>query len=81
MITVIYLVGDARLWWRTHVEDKARKEIKSRDDLEMELKEQFFSCNMTYFAQEELKKLRQNRGPVRDYVKKFSSLMLNIKIV
>lgn len=63
------------------VEDKARKEIKSQDDLKMELKEQFFSYNTTYFAQETLKKLRQNRGLVRKYVKKFSTLMLNIKIV
>lgn len=42
-------------------------------------KEQFLPCNTTSNAREALKKLRQNRDPVREYVKKFSSLMLEIK--
>lgn len=78
-ITSMYLTGDAKLWWRTRAEDKARREIESWDDLKTELKEQFLPCNTAYIAREALKKLRQNRGPVREYVKKFSSLMLDIK--
>ncbi|RVW59557.1 Retrovirus-related Pol polyprotein from transposon 297 [Vitis vinifera] len=50
-ITSMYLTSDAKLWWRTRMEDD---------------------------AEEELKRLRHTIS-VRDYVKEFNSLMLDIK--
>ncbi|RVW17197.1 Retrovirus-related Pol polyprotein from transposon 17.6 [Vitis vinifera] len=43
-----------------------------------ELKDQFLLTNTTWMARESLKRLRQT-GLVRDYVKEFNSLMLDIK--
>ena len=49
-ITSIYLLGDAKLWWRTHVEDNAdagRGKIDSWGTLKKELKDQFLPINTT----------------------------------
>ncbi|PIN25087.1 hypothetical protein CDL12_02170 [Handroanthus impetiginosus] len=80
-ITSMYLVGDAKLWWRTRLADDAsanREPISSWDVLKQELKEQFLPSNTSWLAREALRKLKHT-GSVRDYVKEFSSLMLDIR--
>ena len=80
-ITSMYLTGDAKLWWRTRVEDDAesgRPQITTWETLKKELKDQFLPTNTAWVAKETLKRLRHT-GSVREYVKEFSSLMLDIK--
>ncbi|XP_065632783.1 uncharacterized protein LOC136068889 isoform X1 [Quercus suber] len=80
-ITSMYLSGDAKLWWRTRVEDDAdagRGKIDWWEALKKELKDQFLPTNTAWVARDALKKLKQ-MGTVREYVKTFSSLMLDIK--
>ena len=80
-ITSMYLSGDAKLWWRTHVEDDAnagRGKIDSWEALKKELKDQFLPTNIAWVARDSLKKLKQI-GTVRECVKTFSPLMLDIK--
>ena len=58
--------------------DAGRGKIDLLKALKKELKDQFLSSNTTWVARDFLKKLKQN-GIVREYVKTFSSLMLDIK--
>ena len=76
----MYLIGDAKLWWRTKYEDimAGRCEINSWEDLKRELKTQFFPENVEYMARRQLIHLKQT-GSIREYVKKFSALMLDIR--
>ncbi|XP_070003253.1 uncharacterized protein [Nicotiana sylvestris] len=79
-ITTMYLVDNAKLWWRTRVADDvsaSRPKIDSWEGLKKELKDQFFPSNAGWIARDRLKKLKQT-VTVRDYVKDFSSLMLDI---
>ena len=48
-ITSMYLSGDAKLWWRIHVEDDAgaSRKIDSWDALKKELKDQFLPNSIT----------------------------------
>lgn len=46
--------------------------------MKKELKDQFLSANFAWVAKEFLKRLRHTRS-MRDYIKEFSSLMLDIK--
>ena len=80
-ITSMYLLMDAKLWWRTCVEDDAgvgRKKIDSWEALKKELKDQFLPTNTAWDLRDSLKKLK-HIGMMREYVKTFSSLMLDIK--
>ena len=80
-ITNMYLTGDAKLWWRTRMEDDAesgRPQITTWETLKKELKDHFFSTNTAWVVREALKRFRHT-GSVREYVKEFSSLMLDIK--
>ncbi|XP_059668777.1 uncharacterized protein LOC132313854 [Cornus florida] len=80
-ITSMYLSGDAKLWWRTRTEDDAsagRPRIEVWETLKKELKDQFLPQNTAWIARESLKKLKHT-GTVRDYVKDFSSLMLDFR--
>ncbi|XP_058225127.1 uncharacterized protein LOC131334220 [Rhododendron vialii] len=77
-ITTMFLMGDAKLWWRTRCEDSGHLKIEQWDTLKKELKDQFLPCNSSWLARESLKQLKHT-GSVRDYVKEFSSLMLDIK--
>ncbi|KAL0421314.1 UNVERIFIED_CONTAM: hypothetical protein Slati_3154300 [Sesamum latifolium] len=80
-ITSMYLTGDAKLWWRTRLSNDAsvnREKIKTWDVLKKELKDQFLPCNTSWLARESLRKLKHS-GTVRDYVKDFSSLMLDVR--
>jgi hypothetical protein len=54
-----------------------RPKVETWESLKRELKEQFLPNNTSWIAREDLKKLRQD-GSVRDYVKKFSSLILDV---
>ena len=80
-ITSMYLSGDAKLWWRTQMGDDAesgRPQIDTWETLKRELKEQFLPTNSAWLARESLKRLKHT-GSVREYVKEFSSIMLDIK--
>ncbi|XP_059663489.1 uncharacterized protein LOC132309170 [Cornus florida] len=83
-ITSMYLscdACDAKLWWRTWTEDDAsagRPWIEVWETLKKELKDQFLPQNTAWIARESLKKLKHT-GTVRDYMKDFSSLMLDIR--
>ena len=80
-ITSMYLSGDAKLWWRTHVEDDAdagRGKDDSWEALKKELKDKFLPTNTAWVVRDSLKKLKQT-GTMREYVKTFSSLMLDMK--
>lgn len=76
----MYLVGDAKLWWKTRQDDDARAgrtTFNSWPELK-ELREQFLPCNTSWEARVTLKKLKHT-GTVQDYVKEFTSLLLNVK--
>lgn len=75
-ITSMYLAGDAKLWWRTKTK-MCKPSIMKWEVLKQEL-EQFFPCNIAWVARDSLKRLRQTKS-VREYIKEFSSLMLDIK--
>ena len=80
-ITSMYLTSDAKLWWRTRMEDDAesgRPQITTWETLKKELKDQFLPTNTAWVAKEAQKRLRHT-GSVTDCVKEFSSLMLDIK--
>ena len=80
-ITSMYLTGDAKLWWRTRMEDDAKSrrfQITTWETLKKELKDQFLPTNIAWVARKSLKRLRHT-GSVIKYVKEFSSLMLDIK--
>ncbi|KAL0307239.1 UNVERIFIED_CONTAM: hypothetical protein Sradi_6141200 [Sesamum radiatum] len=81
LITSMYLTGDSKLWWRTRLSDDAsvnRDKIEMWDVLKKELKDQFLPYNTSWLARESLRKLK-HAGTVRDYVKEFSSLMLDVR--
>ncbi|XP_012838926.1 PREDICTED: uncharacterized protein LOC105959382 [Erythranthe guttata] len=80
-ITSMYLVGDAKLWWRARLSDDAsanRVKIETWEVLKRELKEQFLPCNLGWIARESLRQLK-HKGTVWEYVKDFSSLLLDIR--
>ncbi|KAG6515905.1 hypothetical protein ZIOFF_026343 [Zingiber officinale] len=54
------------------------KKIDTWDRLKKEMKDQFLPGNTSWIARDDLKCLKQS-GSVRDYVKEFSSLMLDIQ--
>ncbi len=79
-MATMYLTGDAKLWWRTKYAEResGHSTINSWDDLKRELKNQFLPENVEFIARRKLRQLRQT-GTVRDYVKQFSALMLDIR--
>nr|TKR85092.1 hypothetical protein D5086_0000251200 [Populus alba] len=63
-LTVMYLTGDAKLWWRTRTKDDlsaGRPKIETWERLKKELKEQFLPNNTSWIARDELKRLKQDR--------------------
>ena len=63
------------------MEDDAKSgmpQITTWETLKKELKDHFFSTNTAWVVREALKRFRHT-GSVREYVKEFSSLMLDIK--
>ncbi|KAH7837086.1 hypothetical protein Vadar_009350 [Vaccinium darrowii] len=47
-ITAMYLMGDAKLWWRTRSEDEVCQKIETWEMLKKELKEQFCPYNSSW---------------------------------
>ncbi|KAL0322595.1 UNVERIFIED_CONTAM: hypothetical protein Sangu_1878800 [Sesamum angustifolium] len=77
----MYLTGDAKLWWHSRLSDDAsanRERIETWEILKKELKVQFLSCNTSWLARESLRNLKHT-GTVREFVKEFSSLMLDVR--
>uniref|UniRef100_A0A803N8T0 Retrotransposon gag domain-containing protein n=1 Tax=Chenopodium quinoa TaxID=63459 RepID=A0A803N8T0_CHEQI len=80
-VATMYLAGDAKLWWRSRVElDRStrRNPIQEWAVLKREFKSQLLPNNASWNAREALKNLHQS-GSVRDYVKEFSSVILDNK--
>ncbi|XP_070013739.1 uncharacterized protein [Nicotiana sylvestris] len=75
----MYLQGDAKLWWRVKYEAiKAGEDaLKTWAELKATIHLQFFPENVKYNAMRKLRELRQTKS-VRDYVREFSVLMVNI---
>ncbi|KAK4404692.1 hypothetical protein Sango_0837800 [Sesamum angolense] len=81
-ITSMYLTGDAKLWWRSRLSDDAsanRERIETWEVLKKELKDQFLPCNTSWLAGKSLRNLKHT-GMVREFVKEFSSLMLDTEL-
>lgn len=79
-ITSMYLSDDAKLWWRTRVNDtmsSGRPPVETWEDLKKELKDQFLPGNTAWVAREAIRRLKQT-GSIREYIKEFTSLMLDI---
>ena len=79
-MATMYLSADAKVWWRTKYDDiqNGRCTITTWEDLKRELKTQFLPENVAYIARRHLRELKHT-GTIREYVKKFSGLMLDIK--
>ena len=80
-MTSMYLSSDAKLWWSTRVggdKESSKPQITTWEILKKKIKEQVLPSNSSWMAQESLKHLKQ-MGVVREYVKEFNSLMLEIK--
>ncbi|XP_070032939.1 uncharacterized protein [Nicotiana tomentosiformis] len=75
----MYLQGDAKLWWRVKYEAiKAGEDaLETWAELKAAIRLQFFPENVEYNARRKLWELRQTKS-MRDYVREFSALMLNI---
>ncbi|KAJ8493969.1 hypothetical protein OPV22_015690 [Ensete ventricosum] len=78
-IATMYLNGDAKLWWRTRWEEiqQGRCRVDTWGDLKRELRTRFLPENTEFVARRKLRQLRQSTT-IRDYVKQFSALMLDI---
>ncbi|XP_022975706.1 uncharacterized protein LOC111475733, partial [Cucurbita maxima] len=79
-VASMYLTDDAKLWWRTKVQDieDGLCTIDSWEDLKKELRDQFLPENAGHLAMEKLVALKHTGG-IRDYVRQFSTLMLDIR--
>ncbi|KAK9689724.1 hypothetical protein RND81_09G077300 [Saponaria officinalis] len=76
----MYLVDDAKLWWRSkYVEMEARAITMDKwDDFKKALKDKFYPMNTGFAARRKLKSLKYTTS-IREYVKAFSACMLEIK--
>ncbi|XP_069152660.1 uncharacterized protein [Solanum lycopersicum] len=77
----MYLSGDAKLWWRTrNVDDVSagRPRIYTWDKLIKEMRDQFLPSNASWLARDKFKRLRRT-GSLREYIKEFTSVMLDIQ--
>ncbi|KAK2997462.1 hypothetical protein RJ639_025156 [Escallonia herrerae] len=78
-MATMYLVGDAKLWWRkkyAEIEDRSCV-INTWDILKRELKSQFLPKNTAFNARKALLECKHT-GSVREYCQAFSALMLDI---
>ncbi|KAK3003996.1 hypothetical protein RJ639_018424 [Escallonia herrerae] len=78
-MAAMYLVGDAKLWWRkkyAEIEDGSCV-INTWEILKRELKSQFFPENTAFNARKALLECKHT-GSVREYCQAFSALMLDI---
>ena len=80
-ITNMSLMADVKLWWRTRVREDfegGRPQVVEWEMLKKELKGQFLPTNVVWLARKSLNMLKHTNSML-DYVKEFSSLMLNIR--
>ncbi|WKA11995.1 hypothetical protein VitviT2T_029436 [Vitis vinifera] len=75
----LYLTDTATLWWRRRFADmeKGICTIETWEDFRREIKRQFYPEDVAYLARKNMRRLKHT-GSIRDYVKEFSSLMLEI---
>ncbi|KAA0034901.1 uncharacterized protein E6C27_scaffold103G00290 [Cucumis melo var. makuwa] len=78
-LTTMYLCEDAKLWWRSRYMDiqEGRCSIDTWDVLKKELRSLFFPENVEILARRKLCDLKHT-GKIREYVKQFAGLMLDI---
>ncbi|XP_021753565.1 uncharacterized protein LOC110718935 [Chenopodium quinoa] len=76
----MYLVEDAKLWWRTKYADIQAKRITldSWEDLKKEIKNQFCPDNTEFVARTKLTTLH-HKTSIREYVKEYCVCMLEIQ--
>ncbi|KAK9668112.1 hypothetical protein RND81_13G036000 [Saponaria officinalis] len=76
----MYLVDDAKLWWRSkYAEIEARAITMDKwDDFKKALKDQLYPMNTGFAARRKLESLKHTTS-IREYVKAFSACMLEIK--
>jgi len=79
-LATMHLADDAKLWWRSRYIDmqEGRCTIDTWDKLKQELRSQFFPENVEILARRKLRELKHT-GLIRDYVKQFAGLMLDIR--
>ncbi|RVW63219.1 putative mitochondrial protein [Vitis vinifera] len=75
----LYLTDTATLWWRRRFADmeKGICTIETWEDFKREIKRQFYPEDVAYLARKNMRRLKHT-GSIREYVKEFSSLMLEI---
>ena len=75
----IYLTNNATLWWHWRFADIENETctINTWDAFNQEIKKQFYSEDVIYLARKNMKRLK-HMGLIREYVKEFSTLMLEI---
>ena len=77
--TTLYLTNKATLWWRQRFAniEKEMCTIDTWDAFKQKIKKQFYLNDVAYLARKNTKRLKHT-GSIREYVKKFSTLMLEI---
>ena len=75
----LYFTDTTTLWWRRRFADmeKGICTIEMWEDFRKEIKRQFYPEDVAYLARKNMRHLKHT-GSIRDYVKEFSSLMLEI---
>ena len=78
-IVTLYLTDNATLWWHQRFADieKGTCTIDTWDTFKWEIKRQFYPEDVAYLARKNVKRLK-HRGLIREYIKEFSTLMLEI---
>ncbi|KAJ9690623.1 hypothetical protein PVL29_013000 [Vitis rotundifolia] len=75
----LYLTDTTTLWWRWRFADmeKGICTIETWEYFKREIKRQFYPEDVAYLARKNMRRLKHT-GSISDYVKEFSSLMLEI---
>ncbi|RVW89399.1 Oxysterol-binding protein-related protein 3C [Vitis vinifera] len=78
-IATLYLTDTTTLWWRRSFADMEKDicTIETWEDFKREIKRQFYLKDVAYLARKNMRRLK-HIDSIRDYVKEFSSLMLEI---
>ena len=75
----LYLTDTTTLWWRRRFVDieKGICTIETWEDFKREIKRQFYLDDVAYLVRKNMRRLKHTSS-IHDYVKEFSSLMLEI---
>ena len=78
-IATLYLTGTTTIWWRRRIinMENGLCSIDTRDVFKNEIGRQFYHEDVAYQAQRRMKRLTHT-GSILEYVKEFSTLMLEI---